>query len=753
MSNKTTIPDQHEKEGVNVPKNAVMMGGHQHMKSLKVARMSHNHEAMASADTKVHTHTPHDHEAMAHSHGQEHQPLDGHHDPHSAHHHGHHHNHHHAMMIADMKKRFWVTLPLAAIVALLSPMLMMLFHYEIAFPGQRWVEFILATIVFCYGGQPFLKHGYQELVAKRPGMMMLISLGIIAAYAYSVVGSFFLTPNSELGMLGMHNYYFEMVTLILVMLLGHVIEMRSEMTASKDLEALAHLLPNEAHRVREDGTLETVPVAAIQPGEQVQVHPGEKIPLDGTVIAGHSEVNEAAITGESVPVEKKAQASVIAGAINGDGTLTVSVEKTGAESYLNQVIQLVQNAQAQKSKTQGLADRIAGYLFYLALGVGLLALVIWWRLASFEVAIQFMVSAFVIACPHAMGLAVPLVNARSTSLAATAGLLIQRRIPFEEAHRIDTVVFDKTGTLTQGRFGVDTVLPLTDWDRTRVLQYAYSLEQHSQHPIALGITHYAEAQGITALAVADFKNLTGRGLAGVIDGQTIQIFSPKATRQAGVSYDEERFQQVAVHGRTVVTVVVDQQAVGLIAVSDQVRPESKEVIQQLHAAGIQAVMMTGDQASVARAVAEQLSLDQVFSEVRPEEKASHIQSLQAEGAAVMMIGDGINDAPALAQANVGVAIGAGTDVAIESADIILVENDIYDTLNILALSRATQRKIKQNLWWGAGYNLVALPIAAGLLAPLGVTIGPALSGLVMSFSTVICALNAQLLTAKVLIKK
>lgn len=548
----------------------------------------------------------------------------------------------------------------------------------------------------------------------------------------------------------MHNYYFEMVTLILVMLLGHVIEMRSEMSASHDLEALAQLLPNEAHRLNDVDEVETVAVDDIVPGDRILVRPGEKIPLDGTVIAGHSEVNEAALTGESVPIEKGEDDDVIAGAINGDGALTVMVAKTGADSYLNQVIHLVENAQAQKSKTQGLADRIAGYLFYLALGVGLFALVLWWQLENFEVAIQFMVSAFVIACPHAMGLAVPLVNARSTSLAASAGLLIQRRIPFEEAHHVTTVVFDKTGTLTKGEFGVDQVEPLTNWDSTQVLQYAYSLEKQSEHPIAAGIVRYATQQQITPLPVSDFTSLTGKGLAGTIAGHTVQVLSPSATKQAGITYDEARFQAATKQGRTVVFVIVDGQAVGMIASSDQVRPEAKEVIAALHEANIEAVMMTGDQETVASAVAEKLGIDRVFSEVRPDEKATNIQVLQQEGHAVMMIGDGINDAPALAQAEVGVAIGAGTDVAIESADIILVENNIYDTLNILSLSHATQRKIKQNLWWGAGYNLVALPIAAGLLAPIGITIGPALSGLIMSFSTVICAVNAQLLNDKAL---
>ncbi|MDO4680063.1 MAG: heavy metal translocating P-type ATPase [Aerococcus sp.] len=734
----------------------------------KEEAMSHKHdEQMAHHDDMEHMHHDHfhDHVQTMHNHeGHDMHHVDmgqhdmHHHDHDMAHmnmdHHSHHgHGNHHMMMIANMKKRFWLTLPLALVVAWLSPMMMMLFHYQVDFTGQRWVEFILSTIVFFYGGQPFLKHGHQELQSKRPGMMMLISLGIIASYAYSVVGSFILTPDPSQGMLGMHNYYFEMVTLILVMLIGHVIEMRSEMTASKDLEALAELLPNEAHRLTSDGSIETVPVTEIKPGDQVLIRPGEKIPLDGEVISGHSEVNEAALTGESVPVDKQKADQVIAGAINGDGSLTMSVEKTGDESYLNQVIQLVQDAQAQKSKTQGLADRIAGYLFYLALGVGLLALVIWWKLDSFDVAIQFMVSAFVIACPHAMGLAVPLVNARSTSLSASAGLLIQQRIPFEEAHKIDTVVFDKTGTLTQGTFGVDEIVSLADWDKDQILQYAYSLERQSEHPIAQGIVRYAEDQHMQTLTVDDFNSLTGKGLSGTIQGQNIQILSPKATEQAGINLDTEALTKASQKGRTVVVVIADKQAVGLIASSDQVRKEAKDVIQKLHEQGIQAVMMTGDQDSVAQAVGETLAIDHVFSEVRPDEKASHIQELQSEGHAVMMIGDGINDAPALAQAEVGVAIGAGTDVAIESADIILVENDIYDTLNVLALSKATQRKIKQNLWWGAGYNLIALPIAAGVLAPIGVTIGPALSGLIMSFSTVICAVNAQLLNDSVLVHK
>ncbi len=645
------------------------------------------------------------------------------------------HGGHHMGMMEDMKQRFWVVLVLTIPIAVLSPMLMMIFNYSINFPGQGWIEFILGTIVFFYGGKPFLEHGWMEIQNKQPGMMLLITLGIVSSYLYSVMTTFFLDASM--------NYYFELATLILIMLLGHVIEMKSQMRANDDLESLANLLPNEASRINADGDIEVVGIDQLQVDDLVLVRPGEKVAVDGTIASGHSTLDEAVITGESVPVAKDDGDEVIAGTINGDGALQVRVAKAGNDSYVQQVLDLVKGAQAQKSKAQSLADRVAAWLFYIAFGVGIIALVIWWNLTTAQTAIQFMVSTFVIACPHALGLAIPLVNAKSTSLAARSGLLVQNRIPFEQAYQVDTVVFDKTGTLTKGEFAVDGVYPIADVSENQILALAASLEAQSEHPIAKGIVQATKEKDLDLQAVNNYQNHSGAGLEGEVDGNLVKILSPKATREAGYDFDQAQLEKITSQAKTVVFVIKADQVIGALAVSDQVRPEAKEVIQVLHKQGIEAVMLTGDNDQVAQAVAKEIGLDQVFSQVLPDQKSAAIQSLQGQGKSVMMVGDGVNDAPALAQAEVGVAIGAGTDVAMDSADIILVESQLKDVLNSLSLSQATNTKIKQNLAWGAGYNIFAIPLAAGLLAPIGITLGPALSGIFMSLSTVICAVNAQ----------
>ncbi|KAA9220766.1 copper-translocating P-type ATPase [Aerococcus loyolae] len=645
------------------------------------------------------------------------------------------HGGHHMGMMDDMKQRFWVVLVLTMPIAVLSPMLMMIFNYSITFSGQDWIEFILGTIVFFYGGKPFLEHGWMEIQNKQPGMMLLITLGIVSSYLYSVMTTFFLDASM--------NYYFELATLILIMLLGHVIEMKSQMRANDDLESLANLLPSEASRITEDGDIEVVQIDQLQVDDLVLVRPGEKVAVDGTIASGHSTLDEAVITGESVPVAKDDGDEVIAGTINGDGALQVRVAKAGADSYVQQVLDLVKGAQAQKSKAQSLADRVAAWLFYIAFGVGIISLVIWWNLTTASTAIQFMVSTFVIACPHALGLAIPLVNAKSTSLAARSGLLVQNRIPFEQAYQVDTVVFDKTGTLTKGEFAVDGVYPIADVSEDKILALAASLEAQSEHPIAKGIVKAAKEKGLDLQAVNNYQNHSGAGLEGEVDGDLVKILSPKATREAGYDYDQAQLEKITSQAKTVVFVIKADQVIGALAVSDQVRPEAKAVIQELHKQGVEAVMLTGDNDQVAQAVAQEIGLDQVFSQVLPDQKSAAIQSLQDQSKSVMMVGDGVNDAPALAQAEVGVAIGAGTDVAMDSADIILVESQLKDVLNSLSLSQATNTKIKQNLAWGAGYNIFAIPLAAGLLAPIGLTLGPALSGILMSLSTVICAVNAQ----------
>ncbi|OFL15970.1 copper-translocating P-type ATPase [Aerococcus loyolae] len=696
-------------------------GGHESQESVRS-----NQQAGAKSYSQAADH--HHHEAAScHS--------DAGHGDHASHadHQGH--GGHHMGMMADMQERFWVVLVLTLPIAVLSPMLMMIFNYSITFPGQGWVEFLLGTIVFFYGGKPFLEHGWMEIQNKQPGMMLLITLGIVSSYLYSVLTTFFLDASM--------NYYFELATLILIMLLGHVIEMKSQMRANDDLESLANLLPNEASRITADGEIEVVAIDQLQVDDRVLVRPGEKVAVDGVIVSGHSSLDEAVITGESVPVSKEDGDQVIAGTINGDGALQVRVAKAGADSYVQQVLDLVKGAQAQKSKAQSLADRVAAWLFYIAFGIGVIALAIWWNLTTAATAIQFMVSTFVIACPHALGLAIPLVNAKSTSLAARSGLLVQNRIPFEQAYQVDTVVFDKTGTLTKGEFAVDGIYPLAGHSEDQVLTLAASLEQQSEHPIAKGIVKAAQGKEVKLKAVTDYHNHSGAGLEGRIDGDLVQILSPKATRQAGYDYDPRQLEKITKQAKTVVFVIQADQVIGALAVSDQVRPEAKAVIQELHDQGVEAVMLTGDNDQVAQAVAKEIGLDQVFSQVLPDQKSAAIQSLQNQGKSVMMVGDGVNDAPALAQAQVGVAIGAGTDVAMDSADIILVESQLKDVLNSLSLSQATNTKIKQNLAWGAGYNIFAIPLAAGLLAPLGLTLGPALSGILMSLSTVICAVNAQ----------
>ena len=675
-------------------------------------------------------HHDYDHEHMNHGeHNHDHHNHSGHGD------HGH--GGHGAHMMADFKQRFWVVLVLSIPLAIIAPMLMHLFGYHIDFPGQGLLEFGLATIVFFYGGKPFLSHAWHELKSGVPGMMMLISLAIVAAYVYSVLTTFFIS--------GM-NYYFELASLILIMLAGHYIEMKAQMSAGNAVESLAKLLPSDAEVIHEDGSTSEVKVDQLKKGDRIFIRPGAKIPIDATVYEGHSEVDESMLTGESVPVLKEADAKIVGGAINGDGILKATVTKTGTDTYLAQIINLVTDAQAQKSKAQSIADVWAKYLFYIALVAGIIAFVAWTGVDGYLMGLQFMVATFVIACPHALGLAVPLVNAESTSLAAESGLFIQNRIAFEDAHKIDKIVFDKTGTLTQGEFGVDEITVMDDkFNETSLLQIVYAIESQSEHPIARGIVKEAESRKIEKLQVADYHNLTGKGLEGTVDGKNIQILSPKATRQAGYTFDEEAFKASASKGRTVVFVIYDQVLVGAIAVSDIVREEAKAVVADLQSKGIQVLMLTGDNQQVADSVGQALHLDDVFAEVLSDEKADKIKSLQADGGRVAMVGDGVNDAPALAQADLGIAIGAGTDVARETGDIILVDSNIHDVLNILNLSKATKQKINQNLMWGAGYNVVAIPLAAGVLAGLGIVLGPALSAIIMSLSTVVCAVNARML--------
>lgn len=643
---------------------------------------------------------------------------------------------HHEQMVADYRKRFWIVLLLTIPVTLLSPMIMMLFGYHFEFPGANFIVFGLSSVIFFYGGKPFLENAWQEWKSRSLGMMMLISLAIISAYIYSTFTAFFIEGS---------DFYFELATLILIMLLGHWIEMKSQMGASKALEELIKLMPKVAHRLDAAGNIEEVSIEALVPGERILVKPGEKIPLDGKIYEGLSTVDESMLTGESVPVEKQPGMQAIGGSINGSGVLKLTVEKVGNETYLAQVINMVQAAQQQKSKSQGLADKAAGWLFYIAVTAGLLTFLYWIFAADLAFALERMVTVLVIACPHALGLAVPLVNAVSTSIAARNGLLIRNRTQFEEARNVDRIVFDKTGTLTEGNFGVTDILPAAGVSEKELLTLAYSAESQSEHPIAKGIVCKGEAESVALLPVTDYQNLTGQGLQVTVDGMQVAVVSPGTMDERGITYDKETFASLAQQGKTVVFVLKEGILQGMIANADIIRSSSHEVVTALKEQGIEAIMLTGDNSRAAQYVGDQLGLDQVFAEVLPAEKSKHIAALKSGNKKVAMVGDGVNDAPALAEADLGIAIGAGTDVAIETADVILVDSNPKDVLTIITLSKATYRKMVENLIWAVGYNVIAIPLAAGVLANQGFLITPAIGAAVMSISTIICAVNARLL--------
>ena len=647
------------------------------------------------------------------------------------------HSSHHAAMIEDFRRRFWVVLLLSLPIIILSDMVQMVFGYTISFPGSNLMLFALSSIVFFYGGIPFFNGAKDEFMERKPGMMMLITLAITTSYIYSTLTTFFI-KGSE--------FYFELSTLILIMLLGHWIEMRSQLGASRALEELIKLMPDTAHKLNQDGSISEVSMQELIPGDLILVKSGEKVPTDGIVVEGESAVNEAMLTGESVPVEKKPGMQVIGGSVNGNGVLTVQVERLGNETYLAQVIQTVQDAQAQKSRTQGLADRAAGWLFYIALLAGAITFIYWLINGEINFALERMVTVLVIACPHALGLAVPLVNAVSTSIAARNGLLIRNRNQFEEARNLNIIVFDKTGTLTKGEFGMTDLITQDGIDKEQLLTIAGSLESQSDHPIAVGITQAAQEREFTLEKVSNFENLTGAGIQADLQGKTYSIVSPGEVERRNIPFDKARFEEIAAEGKTVVFVLEEDRLLGMIAVADIIRDSSKDIIAELKQLGIESVMITGDNEKVANYVGKHLELSRVYSQVLPDEKLSKIQQLQEDGAKrVAMVGDGINDAPALAAADLGIAIGAGTDVAMETADVILVDSDPKDVLSIITLSKATYRKTIENLLWAAGYNIIAIPLAAGVLASRGFVITPAIGAAVMSLSTIIVAINARLL--------
>ncbi|MDN2565569.1 copper-translocating P-type ATPase [Aquibium sp. A9E412] len=652
---------------------------------------------------------------------------------------GGHGGHDHAAMIVDYRRRFWVSLALTVPVLALSPMIQSFLGLEeaLAFPGSIYVLFALSAVVFFYGGWPFLKGLFRELADRQPAMMTLIAIAISVAFFYSSAVVFGLSGKV---------FFWELVTLIDVMLLGHWIEMKSVMGASGALEALVRLLPTTAHRVAADGSVEDVPVDTLRPGDRLLVKPGEKVPIDGLIVEGRSSFNEAMLTGESRPVDKGAGREAVGGAVNGEGSVTLEVEKTGDQTYLSQVIDMVKQAQESRSRTQDLANRAARWLTYIALvgGAGTLA---FWVVADqgFEFALERMVTVMVIACPHALGLAVPLVVAVSTRLTAQNGLLIRERAAFERARNLNAVLFDKTGTLTEGRFGIAGIVALGGFDAGEALALAAGVESRSQHPIAQGVVRGAADRGVAPAAVTEFRSITGKGAEALSDGRTVRVVSPGYLREHGIAVDDPDVARLAEEGNTVVHLLVDDVPAAAIALADVVRPESYEAVARLKALGLQCMMVTGDAGPVARAVAGKLGLDDYFAEVLPHQKVEKVKEVKARGLAVAMIGDGVNDAPALVESDLGIAIGAGTDVAIESADVVLVRSDPRDVFAILALSRATYGKMVQNLLWATGYNAFALPLAAGVAYPWGLLLTPAMGAALMSLSTVIVAVNAQLL--------
>ncbi len=651
---------------------------------------------------------------------------------------GHDRHDHHARMVADFRRRFWVSLVLTIPILLLSPLIQQLLGLEdvLQFPGDQYVVFVLSSAIFFYGGYPFLKGFYDESRSANPGMMTLIALAITVAYVYSTFVVF--------GLSGMP-FFWELATLIDIMLVGHWIEMRSVMGASRALEEIAKLMPSDAHKLMPDGSTRDVPLSELMAGDRVLVKPGEKVPVDGEVIEGNTSVNEAMLTGESKPIYKEKGAEVIGGSINGEGSITVEVRKTGRDSYLSQVIELVREAQESKSKTQDLANRAALWLTIIALTAGAITLFIWLAIVNrdFAFAIERTVTVMVIACPHALGLAVPLVVAVSTSIAAKNGLLIRNRADFERARDIQAVIFDKTGTLTEGKFGITDIIAFGKVHGEKdILKYAASVEARSEHSIARGITSSAD----DILPVEDFLAITGKGAEGKVAGRDIKVVSPGYLREQDIAVPNERVQELSSQGKTVVFVLIDGNLAGAVALADIIRPESKQAISRLKEMGIRCMMLTGDNRQVAKWVAAELGLDEYFAEVLPDEKAAKIKEVQSRGLTVAMTGDGVNDAPALAQADVGIAIGAGTDVAMETADVILVRSNPLDVVAIIDLSRATFRKMVQNLAWATGYNAFAIPLAAGVLYNFGILLSPAMGAVLMSASTVIVAVNARFLS-------
>ena len=683
----------------------------------------HNHahnQNNGASDNQTHNHS-HDHAQKSHSSGQGHDPY---------------HDH-----LESLRHRFWICLILTVPVLLLSEMIQMWLGFRLTFPLQKYLLFALSAFIYFYGGWPFLTGALSELRQRLPGMMTLIATAITIAFLYSSATTFLIRGQ---------DFFWELATLIVIMLLGHWLEARSVMGASRALEELVRIMPTVAHVLPDSKTSEVIdlPVSSLRKGDLVLVRPGEKIPSDGIVVDGESLVNEALLTGESRPVPKARGSRVIGGSINGDGSLQVTIEKTGKETYLAQVITLVKQAQESRSRTQDLANRSAALLFYVALAAGLMSFGVWAIIKGPDFALERAVSVLVIACPHALGLAIPLVVAISTSIAASQGILIRDRRAFEEVRNVQAVVFDKTGTLTEGQLAVAQVVVLRpDLPEDEFLRLTAGVEINSEHLMARAIVTYVQSRSLNPATASDFKAFPGKGASARIEGKTVFVGGLSLLKELNLEseLEDERLRALASSGQTLVFTVIGGQIAGAVALNDRLKPESFEAVKKLKQLNIKVLMLTGDSEVVAAQVARELGIDNYFAGLLPPEKAEKIKQIRESGQKVAMVGDGINDAPALATADVGIAIGAGTDVAIESADLILIKNNPADIATIIQLSRKTFTKMVQNLWWAAGYNIVAIPLAAGLLYQQGLVISPALGAVLMSLSTVIVALNSQTL--------
>ena len=700
---------------------------HQHQQNKEnKAQEKINKTAQKLEENTLHAH----HEAMPHGEGT---PPP--HEEHMGHaEHGEHGHDHHRMMIKDFKKRFWISLVLSVPVIILSPMVQHILGFSLDVPYSMHIAFVLSSIIYFYGGWPFLTGLVEEVKKGAPGMMTLIGVAITVAYVYSTAVAF--------GLKGM-DFFWELATLIVVMLLGHWIEMRSVLGASKALELLVSMMPAEAALIKNGQTIK-VKVEDLKVNDLILIKPGENVPADGEVVKGDSYLNESMLTGESKPVQKKPGDKVIGGSINGNGSLQVSVQSTGKDSYLNKVITLVQEAQKTKSDTQRLADKAAKWLTYIALTAGTLTLVAWLMVGSeFGFALERMVTVMVISCPHALGLAIPLVVAISTAVSANNGLLIRNRTAFENSRNITTIIFDKTGTLTQGSHEVARIVSLNpSYTEQELLRLAAGVEQNSEHYISQGVLRKVKAEGITIPSASDFQYLPGKGLEGTVEGRDVKVVGPNYIKEYSIHVPENDAEEGV---ETVVYVLIDQQVTGFITLKDQIREESAEAIRMLKESGIKNLLLTGDNERVAKSVSDKLGMDGYLANVLPHEKQEKVKELQAKGEFVAMTGDGVNDAPALAQADVGIAVGSGTDVAAETADIILVNSNPQDIASLILFGKATYRKMIQNLIWATAYNVVAVPLAAGVLYSQGIMVSPAVGAALMSLSTVIVAINAQLL--------